>query len=179
MNKLKRIMAAMLAVLLALLCLTGCGKKNKVEQYRATLNTYVEEIVKMDDDLEDAVGDVMAAIKAGDVNAYNEAMTKVKSLSASLTEKYRAIANTEPPEEYKTQQVLMQQHVVSLEKMINNAIELYTLAGNELNGGLSETDVERIGALQTEITMLQPAVESFDSVLNDVLGVSEKESSGK
>ena len=61
--------------------------------------------------------------------------------------------------------------------LINDAIELYTLAGKELDGGLSETDIERIGALQTEIQMLTPAVESFDSVLNEVLGVSEE--SGK
>lgn len=67
----------------------------------------------------------------------------------------------------------MQQHVSSIEKMMDDAIELYTLAGNEIGPGLSEIDVERIGALQTEITMLQPAVEAFDSVLNEVLGVTE------
>ena len=173
MKSLKRIVTVGLAVLMAVLCLTGCGKKNKVTEYRTEMSGYVREIVQMDDDLESAVGDVMAAIKAEDVNAYNEAMNRVKSLSEKLMEKYKAIANMEAPKEYQTQQVLLQQHVSSIEKMMDDAIELYTLAGNEIGAGLSETDVERIGALQTEITMLQPAVEAFDSVLNEVLGVTE------
>ena len=177
MKNLKRAVAVCLVLSMLVLCLTGCGKKNKVTQYRATLNTYIEEIVQKDDDLEAAVSDAMAAIKVGDLTAYNEAMSKVQTLSGQLIESYRKVGNTEAPEEYRTQQVLLQQHVSSIINMINDAIELYTLAGKELDGGLSETDIERIGALQTEIQMLTPAVESFDSVLNEVLGVSEE--SGK
>ena len=177
MKNLKRAVAVCLVLSMLVLCLTGCGKKNKVTQYRTTLNTYIEEIVQKDDDLEAAVSDAMAAIKVGDLTAYNEAMSKVQTLSGQLIESYRKIGNTEAPEEYRTQQVLLQQHVNSIINMINDAIELYTLAGKELDGGLSETDIERIGALQTEIQMLTPAVESFDSVLNEVLGVSEE--SGK
>ena len=53
--------------------------------------------------------------------------------------------------------------------MLDDSIELYTIAGEALSKDLTEEQISRINILQTEIGQLQGSADSFDSILNEIM----------
>ena len=53
--------------------------------------------------------------------------------------------------------------------MLDDSIELYTIAGQSLSSELTDEQITRITELQNEISTLNPSADSFDSILNEIM----------
>ena len=89
--------------------------------------------------------------------------------SDSLKSKYQAIAAVEAPKDLEDKRLALKGHADNLCTMLDDSIELYTIAGEALSKDLTEEQISRINILQTEIGQLQGSADSFDSILNEIM----------
>ena len=166
MKLLKKSLCLMLALLLVL-SLTAC--KSKTEKYQESLTTIINEISDMNSDITTTVTALQTALGAGDKTSYDAALVSLKTYSDSLKSKYQAIAAVEAPKDLEDKRLALKGHADNLCTMLDDSIELYTIAGEALSKDLTEEQISRMNILQTEIGQLQGSADSFDSILNEIM----------
>ena len=112
---------------------------------------------------------LQTALGAGDKTSYDAALVSLKTYSDSLKSKYQAIAAVEAPKDLEDKRLALKGHADNLCTMLDDSIELYTIAGEALSKDLTEEQISRINILQTEIGQLQGSADSFDSILNEIM----------
>ena len=158
---------SMMLALLLVLSLTAC--KSKTEKYQESLTTIINEISDMNSDITTTVTALQTALGAGDKTSYDAALVSLKTYSDSLKSKYQAIAAVEAPKDLEDKRLALKGHADNLCTMLDDSIELYTIAGEALSKDLTEEQISRINILQTEIGQLQGSADSFDSILNEIM----------
>lgn len=166
MKNLKKSVLLILALCL-LFSVTGC--KSKTVKYQESLNAIITEITDMNADITTTVTALQTALGAGDQNAYNNALVQLKTYSDSLKEKYQALAAVEAPKDLTDKSAELKTHADNLCTMLDDSIELYTIAGESLSKDLTEDQINRINELQTDIAALQSSADRFDSILSEIM----------
>lgn len=174
MKSLKKIGAVLISVVLVIVCLSGCSRRDPVAEYRYDINVKVEEIVSMGEIVTTTVANLLNAMNAGDITKYETILGQVEELSASLIEKYKYIADYNAPEELVVRQIDLKTYESKIETLINDTVELYQLNAKFMNGELSDSMMNRMVELQNEIDSLQDAIDMFDKILNEMLGLNDQ-----
>lgn len=165
-NMSKAIFCAALTVLM-LLSLTGC--KSKTTKYKENLSQVVTEISEMNTDVTAAVTALSTALESKDSASYGAALQTLTEYSNTLKGKYQQLASGEVPEQFQEQAAELKTHGDNLCKMLDDSIELYTIAGTALTAELTQEQIERITQLETEIKELSTSADSFDAILSEIL----------
>ena len=162
MKTIKKIIVIALAVLMAL-SMTAC--KSKVQKYQESLSSVLTEITDMNADIKATVASLQTALEGGDQKAYSEALSQLTDYANLLKDKYQAIAAPLPSDK----QAQLKTHADNLCTMLDDSIELYTIAGQSLSSELTDEQITRITELQNEISTLNPSADSFDSIFNEIM----------
>ena len=166
MKTIKKIIVIALAVLMAL-SMTAC--KSKVQKYQESLSSVLTEITDMNADIKATVASLQTALEGGDQKAYSEALSQLTDYANLLKDKYQAIAAIEAPKDLVDKQAQLKTHADNLCTMLDDSIELYTIAGQSLSSELTDEQITRITELQNEISTLNPSADSFDSIFNEIM----------
>ncbi|MBQ7058417.1 MAG: hypothetical protein IJM83_03825 [Firmicutes bacterium] len=166
MKTIRKIVIIALALVMAL-SMTAC--KSKTQKYQESLSSVLTEISDMNADITATVTALQTALEGGDKNAYQEALSQLSDYANALKEKYQAIAAIEAPKELSDKQAQLKIHADNLCTMLDDSIELYTIAGDSLSSDLTEEQIARITELQKEISDLNPSADSFDSIFSEIM----------
>ena len=166
MKTIRKIAIVALALVMAV-SMSGC--KSKVQKYKEELSGIITEISDMNADITTTVASLQTALQAGDQNAYQEALKALTGYSNTLKEKYQAIAAVEAPGDLSAKQAELKTHADNLCTMLDDSIELYTIAGESLTSNLTDAQISRITELQQEISTLNSSADSFDNILNEIM----------
>lgn len=173
MNKTIKRIGAMLLVLVMMLSMVGCGKKNNVTTYRGKLNVILPEMVETADNLQSTINSLNALLQSGDKAAYEASLAELQGYAQSLIDHYHALANVAAPEQYQEQQKQLKAYADNVELMLSDCVRLYTLLEESITSFLSNDTVEQIKRLETEMEALTASSTAYDTVLNEILGIKE------
>lgn len=176
MNKLFKRIGAMLLVLVMLLSVTGCGKKNNVTTYRGKLNVMLPEVVETADNLQATIRTLNSLLESGDKAAYEASLAELQGYAQKLIDDYHALANVAAPEQYQEKQKQLKTYADDVEVMLSNCVRLYTLLEESITSFLSNDTVEQIKRLEAEMEALTVSSTAYDAVLNEILGIEEDDS---
>ena len=166
MKTFKKIVIVVLALLMVL-SMTAC--KSKVQKYQENLSSVLTEISDMNTDITATVAALQTALEGGDQKAYQEALSQLTDYANLLKDKYQAIAAIEAPKDLADKQAQLKTHADNLCTMLDDSIELYTIAGESLSSDLTDAQIARITELQKEISDLNPSADSFDSIFSEIM----------
>lgn len=175
LHPLQRMTAVMLCLCLAL-SLCGCESLKQEREYKKQLSSLNEEGSALSDDVSRAVDQLTDALDNTDADAYSEALEDLKTSCDELYDVIQQMADLEAPEKYQSQQAELKGYAQDIHTMLDDSLELYDLIGQSLSSTLTEEQSARGSDLVTEIEEMQESAESFDSVVNEILGIADESS---
>mgnify|MGYP002863943731 CR=1 FL=1 len=131
-----RYLCLLVLMLLLAISLTGC--KSKKAQYQESLTLIVDEISAMNADIRTCMTALQTALSAKDAASYGTALSQLKEYSDTLKSKYQALAAVEAPEEFTENAARLKSQADILCTMLDDSIELYTIAGEAITQELTE-----------------------------------------